>query len=107
VPSAKTDNCTYANGVLSRPKALTFRSRDIAASGGYPLRQLVLCPEDFGWMVFPDVEPLGVGVALADGLCDLGGRGSLRLKASMIGETGRAPFQLCPGICLTTAEKHG
>jgi hypothetical protein len=49
--------------------------------------------KDFGWMVFLGVEPKSVGVALAEGLRD--------------GEAGRAPFQLCPGIRLTTQEKHG
>jgi hypothetical protein len=32
---------------------------------------------------------------------------SLRLKASVIGEADRAAFQLCPGIRVTTEEKHG
>jgi hypothetical protein len=37
--------------------------------GDYP----VLYPKDFGWMVFLLVEPRSVGVALVEGLCDLGG----------------------------------
>jgi hypothetical protein len=62
---------------------------------------------DFGWTAFPGVEPSCVGVALAEDLCDLGEGGkSLRLKASVIGEAGRAPFELYPGICLATEEKH-
>jgi hypothetical protein len=31
---------------------------------------------------------------------------SLRLKASMTGEAGCAPFELYHGICLITEEKH-
>jgi hypothetical protein len=37
-------------------------------------------------MVFLGVEPRSVGVPLAVGLCDLGGGGSLRLKASVMGK---------------------
>jgi hypothetical protein len=52
------------------------------------------------------VETGSVGVAFREGLCHLE-RGTLRLKASVFGEAGRAPFQLCRGIRLTTEEKHG
>jgi hypothetical protein len=45
------------------------------------------------------VEPRSVGIALVDGLCDLG-RESLQLKASMIGEGGPCPFELYPGFAL-------
>jgi hypothetical protein len=58
--------------------------------GDYPIRQLVLCEKDFGWMTL-GVEPTSVGNALADGLCDLGAK-SLRLKASIIEEGGQCPF---------------
>jgi hypothetical protein len=40
---------------------------------------------------FLGVEPRSVGITLADGLCDLGGK-SLWLKASMIGEGRLCPF---------------
>jgi hypothetical protein len=45
-------------------------------------------------------EPRSVGIALADGLCDLRGGKTLWLKASMIGEGGQYPFELY-------LEKHG
>jgi hypothetical protein len=56
-------------------------------------------------MVFLGVEPRSVGVALAEGLCDLWGITSA--EGLRDGEAGCAPFQLCPGIRLTTEEKHG
>jgi hypothetical protein len=58
-------------------------------------------------MAFLGIEPRSAGVALAEGLYDLEGGGeSLQLKTSMIREAGHAPFELYPGICLTTEEKH-
>jgi hypothetical protein len=54
-------------------------------------------------VAFLGVEPRDVGAALAEGLCDLEG-GSLRMKVSVTRDAGRAPFQLYPGICLTTDE---
>jgi hypothetical protein len=48
-------------------------------------------------MALLGVEPRSAGVALAEGLCDSGGGGSLRLQASVIGEAGRAPFEIYPG----------
>jgi hypothetical protein len=57
-------------------------------------------------MSFLGVEPRNVGVVLAEGLCDLGGITSA--EGLRDGEAGRAPFfSLCPGIRLTTEEKHG
>jgi hypothetical protein len=56
-------------------------------------------------MVFLGVEPRSVGVALAEDLCDLGGITSA--EGLRDGEVGRAPFQPCRGIRLTTEEKHG
>jgi hypothetical protein len=58
-------------------------------------------------MVFLGVEPRGVGVVLVEGLCDLGGGGSLRLKASVMGRRAVPLFSLCPGTRLTTEEEHG
>jgi hypothetical protein len=58
-------------------------------------------------MVFLGVEPRSVGVVLAVGLCDLGGGGSLRLKASVMGRRAVPLFSLCPRIRVTTEEKHG
>jgi hypothetical protein len=51
--------------------------------GDYPIGKIILYPKDFDWMAFLGVEPRRVGVALAEGFCDLGG--SLRLKASVMG----------------------
>jgi hypothetical protein len=45
-------------------------------------------------MVFLGVEPRGVGVALAKGLCDLGGITSA--EGFRDGEAGRAPFLIMP-----------
>jgi hypothetical protein len=59
-------------------------------------------------MVFLGVEPRSVGVVLAEGLCDVGGGGGpLWLKASVMGRRAVPLFSLCPGIRLTTEEKHG
>jgi hypothetical protein len=63
-------------------------------------------PKDFGKMVFLGVETRSVGVALVADICD-SGEGSLRLKASVIVEAGRPPFQFCPSITPTAEEKHG
>jgi hypothetical protein len=60
---------------VSRQKALTFQTRNTAASGGLPHQTAYPSSKDFGWMVFLEVEPRSVGVALAEGLCDLGGGG--------------------------------
>jgi hypothetical protein len=58
-------------------------------------------------MVFLGVETRSVGVASAEGLCDLGGRGISSAEGLRDGEADRAPCRLCPGIRLTTEEKHG
>jgi hypothetical protein len=44
-------------------------------------------------------------IAVPEGFCDLGGV----ILAEGLYDWGRAmpPFQLYPGICLTTEEKHG
>jgi hypothetical protein len=57
-------------------------------------------------MVFLGVGPRSVGVALSEGLCDWGW-GIISAEGLRDGEAGRAPFQLCPGIRLTTEEKQG
>jgi hypothetical protein len=44
-------------------------------------------------------------IALPEGFYDLGE--SIWLRASVIGGAGPCPFQLYPGICFTTEEKHG
>jgi hypothetical protein len=55
-------------------------------------------------MAFLGVEPRSHAIALAEGLCDFGGITSA--EGLRDGEAGHAPFQLCPGIRLTTEEKH-
>jgi hypothetical protein len=86
-------NFACANGLESRQKALTFRLGSLLVVGDCPIRQLILHTMIlvgwFSWDLNPEVL------------------GSLWLKASVIDEAGRAPFQLCPGIRLTTEEKHG
>jgi hypothetical protein len=69
----KTGNFACAKEVLSRQKAWTFQTRDIAGYGGLPHKTAYPSYKDFGWMVFLGVEPRSVGVVLAEGLCDLGG----------------------------------
>jgi hypothetical protein len=85
--------------------ALTFQSRGIAVCGGLSHQTAYPSSKVFGWMVFLGVEPRSVGVVLAEGLCDFGGITSA--EGLRDGEAGRAPFQLYPGIHLTTEEKHG
>jgi hypothetical protein len=58
-------------------------------------------------MAFPGVEPKSVGALWLKASAIGGGGGSLRLMVSVIGEAGFAPFELYPGICFTTEEKHG
>jgi hypothetical protein len=55
---------------------------------------------------FLGVDSRSVGIALVVGLCDLGGGGLVWLKAFMIGGGGPCPFELYPGISLTTEEKN-
>jgi hypothetical protein len=58
----------------------------------YPIRQLVLCEKDIYWLDGSlVVEPRSVGIILADGLYDIGGK-PLQLKTSMIGESGLYHF---------------
>jgi hypothetical protein len=90
---------------VSLQKAFTFQTRDIADSGGLPHQTDYHSSEDFGCMIFLGVEPRNVGVASAEGLCDL--EAITWAEGLRDGETGSAPFQLCPGIRLTTEEKHG
>jgi hypothetical protein len=52
---------------------LTFQTRDIADNGGLPHQTAYPSSKDFGWMFFLGVELRSVGVALAEGLCDLEG----------------------------------
>jgi hypothetical protein len=94
-------------GFCSSRKPVLLRLGKLLLVGDYPIRLLFLYPKDFGWMVFLGAEPRSVGVALAEGLCDLGGGGITSAERLRDGEAGRATFQLCPGICLTTEEKHG
>jgi hypothetical protein len=87
---------------VSRQKALTFQTRVIAGSGGLPHQTAYPSSKNFGWMVSWESSP---EVALAEGLCKLGGITSA--EGLHDGEAGHAPFQLSPGIRLTTEEKHG
>jgi hypothetical protein len=57
---------------VSRQKASTFQTRDIPISGGLSHQTAYPSSKDFGWMVFLGVEPRSVGVALAEGLRNLG-----------------------------------
>jgi hypothetical protein len=80
---------------------LTFETRDIAASvGDCPIRELVLYQKDFGWMAFWELNPEALGSLWLKAFGIWRGGGSLRRKASVTGEVGRAPFELHPGICL-------
>jgi hypothetical protein len=77
-------------------EGLDCQTRVIAGSGGLPNQTAYRSYKDFGWMVFLGVEPRSVGVALAEGLCDLGG-GITSADGLRDGQAGRAPFQLFPG----------
>jgi hypothetical protein len=52
------------------------------------------------------VEHRRLEFALAETICKFVEE-SIWLSAAMTGVGGRAPFQLYPGICLTTEQKHG
>jgi hypothetical protein len=73
--------------------------------GDYPIRQLILHTRIlvgwFSWELNPEV--LGSSWLKASATW---GR-SLRLKASVMGRRAVPLFSLCPGIRLTTEEKHG
>jgi hypothetical protein len=57
----------------------------------YPIRQLVLYKDDFGWMAFLEMDP-GVTASLWLKVFELGGGASFWLKVSMIREGGPCPF---------------
>jgi hypothetical protein len=54
---------------------------------------------------FLGVELRSVGITFTDGLCDLGG--GITLAEGLHDWGRRVPFELYPGICLKTEEKHG
>jgi hypothetical protein len=58
--------------------------------GDYPIRQLVLCEKDFGWMALWELNPEVLGSIWLMAYATWGK--SLRLKAFMIGEDGPCPF---------------
>jgi hypothetical protein len=74
--------------------------------GGYPIRQLALVKMILvGW--FSGNWTQSVPITLADGLCDMGGGGNkVSVRPTWLGNAGRAPFELYPGIYLTTQENH-
>jgi hypothetical protein len=94
-----------ANRILSQQKALTFRLGALLLPGGCPIRQLVLYQKNCGWMDFLGIEHRSIGVVLAEGPCDL--RLITSAEGLRDGEADSAPFELYPGICLATEEKHG
>jgi hypothetical protein len=51
------------------------------------------------------VELRSVGIALADGICDLGGSHFVR-RPPWLGKADRAPYELYSGICLRAEEKN-
>jgi hypothetical protein len=59
----------------------------------------------FGWL-FWELNPVLLGSLWLKAFA-IWGVESLQLKASVVGEAGRAPFESYPGIWLTTAQKHG
>jgi hypothetical protein len=73
---------------------------------GYPIGQLVLYEEDFGWMAFRELNPEVLGSLWLMASATWGG-GGITLKAFVIGKADRASFKLYAGICLTTEEMHG
>jgi hypothetical protein len=71
--------------------------------------QFVLCEKNFGWMDVWELNPEGLeSLRLkAFGTFWGGGGGILAEGLPDCGLVGHAPFELYPGICLTTEEKHG
>jgi hypothetical protein len=84
-------NFACANGLESRQKALTVRLGSLVVMGDYPIRQLILHTRILvGWFF----RELNFGVALAEGLCDLGGITSA--EGLRDGDAGRAHFLIMP-----------
>jgi hypothetical protein len=80
-------------GALNYKGESDFKRSATATGGNYPIRQ-------FSFMQRILVRSLnGVEfrcavVTLADGLCNLGGKTTLWLKAAIIGKVSHAPFEL-------------
>jgi hypothetical protein len=76
--------------------------------GDYPIRQLILHPRILvGWFSW-ELNPEVFGSSWLKASLRLGrGGGITSAEGLRDEEAGRAPFQLCPGIRLTTEEKHG
>jgi hypothetical protein len=68
-----------------------------------------ICPLQKGYWLggFQGVEPRSTGIALAISSVTCRQGKSLWLKASMVRKVSHTLFELYPGICLITEEKHG
>jgi hypothetical protein len=89
-------------GFCRRGRPSFFRLGVLLLLGDYRIRKLVLYQNFLvGWLFWEVLGSLWLKASA------IWWGGSLRLKTSVIGEAGRAPFELYPGICLTTEEKHG
>jgi hypothetical protein len=69
----KLGNVLTLTGFCHGRRPSLFRLGILLLVGDYPIRTLVLYQKDFGWTAFLEVEPRCVEVALAEGLCNLGG----------------------------------
>jgi hypothetical protein len=93
-------------GYLSRRKALTFSDKGLLLLvGDRPISQRVLCKKDFDWMALWGLNPEVLGSLWLMASATWGGN-HFSWRPPWLGKAGRAPFELYPGICLTTEEKH-
>jgi hypothetical protein len=74
--------------------------------GDYPIRQLVLCGKDFGWMAFWELNPEVLGSLWLKAFATWRGH-HFSWRPPWLGKAGSGPFELDTGICLTPEEKHG
>jgi hypothetical protein len=89
--------CAYADGIIVAAEGFDFFRIGVVATGGRLFHQAT-CPlqKKVFWLDGSlGFETRIIGIALADGFCDLGGK-SLQLKASMIGDGGPCPFLIIP-----------
>jgi hypothetical protein len=54
--------CAYANGILVVAEGLDFSNQGLLLLvGDCPIKQLVLCEKDFGWMALSELNPEMLG----------------------------------------------
>jgi hypothetical protein len=83
-----------------------FRLGILLIVGDYPIRQLILHPRILVWWFSWELNPEVLGSFWLQASAMGPGGGITSAEGLRDGEAGRAPFELCPGIRLTTEEKH-